>query len=74
MNQGNITLRNVGKMYVPRPNLSHFKKYFLYLAPKFYNLLPNYIKECKHKNQFNKIIRNYLLNHNDINQFFTTLI
>lgn len=73
MNQNYVMLRNRGNMYVPRPKLSLFKKFFLYLAPTFYNLLPNNIKQCTNKNKFNKLTRYYLLMHNDINSFFNTI-
>lgn len=74
VNQNYITLRSKSNMYVPKPKLSIFKKFFLYLAPTFYNLLPDYIKECTQRNEFIKLTRDYLIEQNDINKFFTTLV
>lgn len=73
-NQKYITLRRKWNVYVPKPKLTVFKKFFLYLAPHFYNLLPEYIKECSNKNKFIKLTRDYLIKEIDIDRFFTTLV
>ncbi len=46
---------------VPRPNLTLFKKFYLFLGPTFFNCLPEYLKKCKIKNAFVKNLRSFLM-------------
>lgn len=69
-----ITLRNKSNVLVPKPKLTIFKKFYLYLAPTFFNLLPEQLKECSDSKVFKKILRNYILLEDDIGRFFNTVI
>jgi hypothetical protein len=73
VNQTYIRLRN-NNMFVPKPKLTIFKKFYLYLAPTFYNRLPSNLKECTNKTHFIRILRDYLIKQEDINILFTTLV
>lgn len=63
-------LRNRRDAVVPRPNLTIFKKFYLYLAPKFFNCLPLNIKTCCSKTQFIKLLWEYLIEREDVDYFF----
>lgn len=67
--------RNRLNVIVPKPNLTIFKKFYLYLAPTFFNSLPPQIKECAIKQTFLKLLRNHLINEGNIeNKYFNTLV
>lgn len=48
-------------IYIPKPNLTVFKKFYLFLAPKFFNMLPEYLKKCENRAKYLKLLRNFLL-------------
>ncbi len=70
-------LRNRKDAIIPRPNLTIFKKFYLYLAPKFFNLLPFNIKVCFNNNnkmQFIHLLWEYLIEREDVDYFFYNLV
>ena len=60
-------LRRKCNFLVPKPNLSIFKRSFLYLGPKIFNNLPCSIKELKSLNIFCKKAKDWLLSYDNIN-------
>lgn len=66
-------LRNCFSVNVPKPNLSQFMKFYSFLAPKFFHLLPTEIKLCKTQNHFNRSVKKLLLETIDIETFYKIL-
>jgi hypothetical protein len=62
--------RNRLNVVVPKPNLTTFRKFYLFLAPRFFNILPNDIKECQVKDVFLRLLRKHLMTEEDINTYF----
>jgi hypothetical protein len=58
-------------IHIPKPNLTHFKKFYLYLAPKFFNCLPLTLKMCECKIWFTRQLWEYLLERESVDNFFT---
>lgn len=67
-------LRNRANVYIPRPNLAHFRKFYTFLGPKFYNCLPKQIQEIKNKNKFLREIKNYLIVVENIDTFYNIIV
>lgn len=68
------TLRRCANVFVPKPNSTAFKNFFLYLAPKFFNKMPDSIKTCENKRKFCKMLKNYLIDNNNTESFYNTLV
>lgn len=66
--------RNRLNVIVPKPNFTFFRKFYLFLAPTFFNLLPNEIKQCQSKNTFLKLVRSHLLNDEDVDRYFNVVV
>lgn len=49
-----IILRNNLNVYVPKPNLTIYKDFYSYIAPKVFNCLPKEIKVLDSKDNFSK--------------------
>ena len=64
------TLRNKLDVSVPKPNKTHFIKFYSYLAPKFFNLLPNELKQCEVRTRFLKSVKKFLMGIEDVETFF----
>jgi hypothetical protein len=54
---------------VPRPFLTAFKKFYSYLAPKFFNYLPRQLKEIRNRNKYLRQLKSFLLQ-NNVNIFY----
>src|SRR5436190_15210927 len=67
-------LRSKLNVFVPKPNMTLYKKFYSYLAPRFFNLLPDTIKQIDRENEFLRAIKVYLNQINDISFFFETLV
>lgn len=65
-----VTLRNKNDADIPKPNLTAFKKFYLFLAPKFFNRLPESIKICKNKVNFAKQLRSFLINLENVDSLY----
>lgn len=68
------SLRHCYNVSVPKPKLTVFKKFYTYLAPKCFNLMPIEIKTCLEKKKFCKLVKNYLLEHESVEVFFNSLM
>lgn len=68
-----VILRNRLDAYVPRPRLTLYRKFFTYLAPKFYNCLPHQIKIINKLSKFLRVLKTYLLFHDNISMFYDCL-
>lgn len=66
--------RNKLNVIVPKPNFTMFRKFFLFLAPTFFNMLPNSIKECSGKFKFLKLLRKHLIMEDDVNRYFSIVV
>ncbi len=56
------TLRRCTNVYVPKPNLTTFKNFYSFLAPSFFNRIPDEIRTCSNKNTFCRMLKTFLLN------------
>jgi hypothetical protein len=64
-------LRSLGNMRPPRPNKEIYKRFFTYLAPKVYNLIPIEIKGINNYTKFRKELKRWLMTIDNIEEFFT---
>lgn len=69
-----LSLRSRLNAYVPRPKLTMYKKFFTYLAPKFYNCLPYNVKCIQKEITFLKKLKNHLLFHENLSVFYDCLV
>lgn len=60
-----MSLRAKLNVPIPRPNFTFYQKYFSYIAPKFFNALPNHLKEINVKKHFLKQMKDFLLQNDD---------
>lgn len=68
------TLRRKLNVPVPKPKLTIFKKYYLFTAPKFFNVLPDNIKIINIRNIFLKSIRQLLVQMEDNSLFYNSVM
>lgn len=68
-----MILRNRLNAYVPKPKLTVYKKYFTYLAPKFFNCLPNDIRCIPRLSIFLVKLKHFLLFHDNLRVFYDCL-
>lgn len=74
INNRSRVLRNRRDISIPRPNLTFFKKFYLYLAPKFFNCLPLNLKVCSNKTQFVKLLWEFLMERESVDYFFHIIV
>lgn len=67
--------RGAGRGIIKKPkvNKTCFQNSFLFLAPKFYNLLPDYLKNVTKRKQFEIKLKQWLLSIEDVEMFFVVL-
>lgn len=53
--------RNNNIFYVPKPKKTFFKKSFLYICPRIFNLLPSELKESNKLTKFSRMLKDHLL-------------
>ena len=70
------TLRRCADVSVPKPNLTAYKHFFSFLAPKFFNNLPEEIKLCNNKKTYSKLVKNILLSNPSsiADRFYLTVV
>lgn len=49
---GKMSLLNKMNIFIPKPSLKGHKKFYTYLAPKFYNTLPHERQKCENRIKF----------------------
>lgn len=67
-------LRNKHRIWVPHPNKEHFKRNFLYIAPKLFSKLPVNIVKAVSIRDFSTLLKEWLFAITDVESLFKTII
>lgn len=69
------TRRNVQRYFrLPKVNKSFFKHSFQYSAPKYFNQLPQFVKDCPNLRKFLKQLKDWLFSNTDVGFLSFSLI
>ena len=70
---GPYGLRNKHRNHIPQPNKEHFKRNFVYIAPKLYSQIPTHIIDAVTFKDFCCSLKEWLFTINDIESLFKTI-